>query len=239
MLIIAHRGASVEAVENTGSAFVAALRTGAQLLETDLHLTRDGHLVIHHDPTTGRLMGLNRTIALTPLAELRTLRYANGDGLLTLVELLTLVGGRLPVNLELKGRETGAALASFLAGHPYPGGILVSSQHWEELAAVRQGEMPLPVGPVVDMPDATTWKRLERMDCRFMSLNHRAFTLEVVRRLHAAGLQLYLYTVNTPGAMVHFAAADVDGIFTDDPALAVRVLHALGNALPPEDGSAI
>jgi glycerophosphoryl diester phosphodiesterase len=232
MLIIAHRGASVEAIENTRSAFVAALRTGAQMLETDLHLTRDEHLVIHHDPTTARLMGLNRTIALTPLDELLILRYANGNGLLTLVELLALVSGQVPINLELKGRGTGAALASFLNEHPYPGGVLVSSQHWEELGAVRQADISLPLGPVMDRLDATTWKRLEEMGCRFVSLNHHAFTPEVVRRLHAAGLQLYLYTVNTPEVMVQLAAADVDGIFTDDPALAVQVLHAFGNTLP-------
>jgi glycerophosphoryl diester phosphodiesterase len=239
MLIIAHRGASVEAIENTRSAFVAALRSGAQMLETDLHLTRDGHLVIHHDATTDRLMGLKRTIALTPLEELLTLRYANGDGLLTLVDLLTMVAGRLPINLELKGRGTGVALASFLTEHRYPGALLVSSQHWEELASVRQGGLTLAAGPVVGKLDATTWKRLEETDCRFMSLNQRAFTLDAVRQLHAAGRQLYIYTVNSPSRMVRLAAAGVDGIFTDDPALATQALRALGNPLPPEAGIAM
>jgi glycerophosphoryl diester phosphodiesterase len=277
MIVIAHRGAPAEAIENTRSAFQAALRSGAVMLETDLHLTLDGHLVIHHDPTTKRLMGVNLTIADTPLDKLITLRHANGDGLLTLAELFALVDGQLPINVELKGRGTGATLVRLLREHRYAGRILVSSQHWEELEAVHQGgEEPdrgaaakggpnsrflpreaankfreiadrnpsspgeaaltrkppvarnttatLPTGPVVEKLSAAVWKRLEARTCQFVSLGRRAFSAEVLVRLHALKLQLYVYTVNDPKEMVRFAAAGVDAIFTDNPGLAVRVL---------------
>jgi glycerophosphoryl diester phosphodiesterase len=276
MMVIAHRGAPAEAIENTRSAFRAALRSGAQMLETDLHQTQDGRLVIHHDPTTKRLMGLNWAIADTPLDKLNTLRHANGDGLLTLAELLVLVDGRLPINLELKGRGTGANLSRFLREHRYAGRILVSSQHWEELEALRQGSgkpareaaaggpsslvLPLepakqaqadadrnpsfpgeaaltrkllvpcnttvtiPTGPVVEKLSTAVWKRLAARTCQFVSLGRRAFAAEALERLHAVGLQLYVYTVNDPKEMVSLAAAGVDAIFTDNPGLAVRVL---------------
>jgi glycerophosphoryl diester phosphodiesterase len=224
MLVIGHRGAPAEAVENSLSSFVAALRSGAHMMETDLQLTPDGHLVIHHDPTTRRLFKISRTIAREPLERLLLLRYGNGDRLLTLIELLELIQGQIPVNLELKARGSGAALLRFLAARPYDGRLLISSPHLEELRVVRDAALDMPLGPVAKSVSSSLRQTLRENWCQFVSVDRRRTTAESIRSLHDLGLRVYVYTVNDPQEMRHLAAAGADGIFTDNPALAIRVL---------------
>jgi glycerophosphoryl diester phosphodiesterase len=224
MLVIGHRGAPAEAVENSRSSFVAALRSGAHMVETDLQLTLDHHLVVHHDPGTKRLFNSNRVIAREPLEQLHLLQYCNGDRLLTLAELLDLIHGQVPVNLELKAHGTGAALLRFLADQPYDGRLLISSPHLDELRVVRDAGMDIPLGPVADAVSSSLRKTLRENWCQFISVNRRRTTAELIQSLQALGLRVYVYTVNKPQEIRHFAAAGADGIFTDDPALAMRVL---------------
>lgn len=226
MLIIAHRGASGEALENTRSAFLAALRSGADIVETDLQLTLDGHLVIHHDATTRRLMNARRVIAREPLSRLRELRHDNGEGLLTLAEFLELIDGSLAVNLELKAPGSGRALLEYLAGNAYRGPIMVSSRNFEELSVFQRHGLDLPVGPVI-----TTWspalaRKLALHPWQFVSINHRGLDTAAIIRLRRLGLKVLVFTVNTPERMHELVAAGADGIFTDYPSLAVRKLSA-------------
>jgi len=224
MLVIAHRGAPAETVENTRSSFLAALRSGAHMVETDLQLTMDGHLVIHHDANTRRLFGINRVIAREPLQRLQTLRYSNGDGLLTLADLLALINGRIPVNLELKARGSGAALLGFLARQSYDGRLLVSSQHWEELRIIRAAGLEVPLGPVADAVSSSLWQALSENRYQFISISRRRVSAELMERWQDLGLQVFVYTVNNPREMEQLAATGADGVFSDNPSLAMQVL---------------
>jgi glycerophosphoryl diester phosphodiesterase len=231
MLIIAHRGASAEAVENTKSSFRAALRSQAHMLETDLRLTRDGHLVLHHDATTRRLLGVTRIIARQPLKRLLMLRYANRDQILTVAQLFALVQGKLAINLELKAAGTARALLEQLERHPYAGMLLISSPHLAELREVRERGWSGPLGPVLNTLRPATWEQLEQGRFQFVSLQKRLCTSQVCRRLRDLGLRVFVYTVNDPADMVKFHEAGVAGIFTDHPALAARTLRALPQTL--------
>jgi glycerophosphoryl diester phosphodiesterase len=227
MLIIAHRGAPAEAVENTRSSFRAALRSRAHMLETDLRLSSDGHLVLHHDATTRRLCGVSRTIARQPLKRLRLLRYANGGRILTLFDLFALVRGTLAVNLELKAAGTARALVKHLERRPYSGVLLISSPHLAELSEVRESGLSAPLGPVLNTLRPSTWEQLEQGHFQFVSLNKRLCTGRVLGRLRDLRLIIFVYTVNDPTEMVKFAQAPVNGIFTDHPTLAARTLRAI------------
>jgi glycerophosphoryl diester phosphodiesterase len=229
MMIIAHRGAPAETVENTRAAFVAALRSGAHMVETDLRLTLDGQLVVHHDADTKRLMGTRLVIAREPLVRLRTLRYANGDELLSLTELLELIDGRVPINLELKARNSGRALLAFLAAQDYRGPLLVSSQHREELDAFRSHGLGVPLGPVANTLSAAIWSGLADHRWQFVSISRRGLQMNSIQRLQRHKVRVYVYTVNDPQEMLKLAAAGADGIFTDDPTLAMQVLSTAAN----------
>lgn len=104
---IAHRGlhdAGAGVIENTASAFRAAI-DGGYGIECDVQVTRDGEAVVHHDDALGRLTEGDKPIAELSAAALRDVRFRNSsDRILTLGELCDLVGGRVPLVVEIKSR---------------------------------------------------------------------------------------------------------------------------------------
>lgn len=113
-LIVAHRGASHDAPENTLTAFRLALEQGADALECDVHLTRDQHLVVHHDHTLDRLCKTNVAIADLTLAQIKQFdvgswkgnRWA-GEKIPTIEELLDILPPGKLLYIEIKvGRES-------------------------------------------------------------------------------------------------------------------------------------
>ncbi len=107
-LVMAHRGNSAAAPENTKASFERAIRDGADLVETDLHLTRDGVFVCIHDPTLERTGGVPIAVADVTLAELKRHPVAFGragfetERVPSLEELLALLSPQTGVALELK-----------------------------------------------------------------------------------------------------------------------------------------
>jgi glycerophosphoryl diester phosphodiesterase len=103
--LIAHRGASTEAPENSIDAFEKAIGQGADRIELDVRLTADGQPIIIHDTDTERVCERKLIVAQTPLAALRELRLQNGEPLPTLDEVLDLIEGRIPLSIEIKSKE--------------------------------------------------------------------------------------------------------------------------------------
>jgi glycerophosphoryl diester phosphodiesterase len=226
--IIAHRGASRERPENTMPAFERALELGVDGIELDVHATRDGIVVVHHDPAPAGtppdeewLAG--RAIAELSLRELRRFGAAPGVGIPTLAQLLRAVGGRAELFVEVKGRgiealvvETiRAAKGARCAVHGFDhravrrvrevapelrGGVLLSSALVDPAAAMR-------AAGAEDYWIAREWA-----------------DEPLVRAVHAAGGRVIVWTVNEPDEMRALAALGVDGICTDDPALARATL---------------
>jgi glycerophosphoryl diester phosphodiesterase len=102
MLIIAHRGHSAACPENTLEAFEAAIAAGADFIETDPRLTRDGVVVCFHDPTLQRRAGRPEAIADMDFAALRAIALEDGGRIFALEEVLDLARGRIPVVLDVK-----------------------------------------------------------------------------------------------------------------------------------------
>jgi len=96
---IAHRGASKERLENTLPAFLLALERGADAIELDVHRTRDGVVVVHHDDLVG-----GQAIAGADWAAVSQMRLAGDARIPRLEDVLTAVGDRAVVYIELKGR---------------------------------------------------------------------------------------------------------------------------------------
>src|SRR5436309_6496978 len=134
-LIGAHRGASARAPENTLAAFRAALEDGAELVELDVHLTRDGRLAVIHDEETRRTTGTAGVVAELSMAELRRLdagrhkgRHWVGEPIPELGDVIAALRGRLLVNVEVKGGAAAVpALARCVAEHDIADAVIVSS----------------------------------------------------------------------------------------------------------------
>jgi glycerophosphoryl diester phosphodiesterase len=115
-LMIAHRGLSGIETENTNAAFIAAANRSYYGIETDIHLTRDGEVVICHDSNMLRTYGIDMIIEDHTLAELRECRaIGNGEEIPLFSEFLSLVDGQVPLVIELKGAKKDAPLAEAAA----------------------------------------------------------------------------------------------------------------------------
>jgi len=129
---IAHRGlhdAAAGVIENTASAFRAAIERNYGI-ETDVQISADGEAMVHHDDALGRLTDGHTALAAMSAADIRSANFkATSDRILTLSEFLELVGGRVPLVIELKSHFDGntrlaARVAEVLATYRSPAAVM-------------------------------------------------------------------------------------------------------------------
>src|SRR5438552_4074289 len=180
--VLAHRGASGHALENSLAAFREAIRLGADGVELDIHTTADGSLLIHHDPV---IPGLG-PIASQPLEAIRATPLPNGEPIPTLEEALAALGG-LEVWIEVKALPASAdrPLLAAIDRAPTPSRCAVHSFDHRIVArlgvlrpALRRGVLsasyPLdPVGPMVAAGASALWQAAELIDGELVDAVHR------------------------------------------------------------------
>lgn len=234
MLLIAHRGASAHAPENTIAAYRKALEAGPDGIEVDVRLTADGVPVLMHDDDTARTTATPGRISSMTLREVRALdAAARADGwgrreaVPTLEEFLALCAGRTRLFLELKGalRSDGyvpaepvaRAVAPMIAG---VADVVVSSFDPVAVAAMRALAPGVATGIGCLPLFAPDWA-LEiavaagHAECH---LPQDMIDADVVARAHEAGVRVLGWTVNEAGRLRALDAIGCDGVFTDDPA---------------------
>ena len=211
--VLAHRGASGSQPENSLAAFREAVRLGADGVELDVHATRDGQLVVHHDP---EILGLGPISAqgMDAIAAVRV----RGEPVPTLAEALGALGS-LEVWVELKTlpAEADGALLATLAAGPFPERYGVHSFDHRIVArlgakrpALRRGILsasyPLdPVGPLVAAGANTLWQVVHLID------------QELVAAVHRKGGELIAWTVNDTPTATRLAALGVDALCGNFP----------------------
>lgn len=230
--VIAHRGASSYAPENTLAAFALAAGQGAKAIECDAKLTRDGAIVLMHDDTLDRTSSGRGAVRRFDLKAIRALDAGawfdarfKGERVPTLEEALAQWArlGLLP-QIEIKpcpGRaaETGAAVARATARlwpkHlPCP---LLSSFAVKSLAAAREAAPSLPRAWLTERLPLDWKRRAERLRCAALHCNQKYLTEAKARRVKDAGLALRCYTVNEPAKAKLLFGWGVDAVFTDCP----------------------
>jgi glycerophosphoryl diester phosphodiesterase len=225
-VIVGHRGASALAPENTLRAFEVALEHGLDMVELDVHLSRDEQLVVIHDADLAAVVGRPPRVAELTAAELAEVDVGNGQGVPRLVEVLDFARGRLGVYVELKGPNTGLALGALVKAGATAGVELISGSFEPALVAQLGATAPSIPRSVLFHPAS----RAAMIDvCRSVDATyaHPCFCPldgELVRKLHQAGLLVMSPHTNDPAEARRFASIGVDVIASDDP----RVLAVLG-----------
>jgi glycerophosphoryl diester phosphodiesterase len=235
--VIAHRGASAAAPENTLAAVELALEHGADRVEVDVRRTADGALVLLHDATPRRTtdVGPERAgdhVDSFSLAALRRLDAGSwfdvrfsGQRVPVLGELLELVRGRAGVHLELKdpARHPGVERQVLAALGRDDDVVVQSFDH----ASVRRLHALAPEVPVALLVEERPHAHLLRTAAGFAAEVNPALTAvgaDVVAALREHGLRTSVWTVNAAADLRRVAALGVDGIITDEPALARALL---------------
>ncbi|MEO7522209.1 MAG: glycerophosphodiester phosphodiesterase [Gemmatimonas sp.] len=215
--IIAHRGASRDHRENTLAAFAAALEQGADGIELDVHATRDGRVVVHHDPMFSEAREAPaRAISRISLAELGAARLPDAGGIPTLDQVLELVGHRATVYVEVKasgierqvaaclGRHAAARVAVHAFDHRIPVAIRALVPRLD--IGFLSASYPLDVASLLRdaLPNAF-WQHADLIDAA------------LVAAAHAFGARVVAWTENDPVHARSLIAMGVDALCTDTP----------------------
>jgi glycerophosphoryl diester phosphodiesterase len=242
MQVIAHRGASHLAPENTLASVELAWRLGADAVEVDVHLTRDGRIMAIHDETTDRTAGTCLAVAQTHSSSLRRLDVGRhkhpqfaGERIPFLEEVLQTVPPDRQLFVEIKcGPEILPPLAQTIAqSGKQPQIVLIGF----DLATIQAAKTRMPEIPACWLCD----KRILRSygqslarrakDCGLdgLDVHWSGITRRFIRTVKAAGLRLYVWTVDDPGQAARLQALGIDGITTNRPG-------RLRRRTPPPDG---
>ena len=226
--IIAHRGASGHAPENTLAAFERAVALGAPFIETDLRLTRDARFVAIHDPTLERTTNGRGAVRDHTLAELRQLdagmwfdRQFMGERIPTLEEILEFARVHDVVfYLEIKYDSAWGmhhALTAALAGVDNAARTIVISFDPSTLEALRRLDASMMTGLLVESAQGDAAKAALDVGARQLCPRADLVTKELVDQAHRADLHVVAWTVNEADGMASVIHAGVDGIMTDLP----------------------
>ncbi|MGW5422785.1 glycerophosphodiester phosphodiesterase [Streptomyces sp. NPDC003943] len=214
-LTIGHRGVMGVAPENTLRSFVLAEQAGMDVIELDLHLSKDGALVVMHDADVDRTTDGSGPIAAKTLAELRELDAGEGERVPVFEEVLAAVGA--PIQAEIKDVGAARALAAVLNERELTGRVEVLSFHDEALAEIRELVPGARTALVADRRQDEVVPRALAVGATALVLNIRHVTQDTVERAHAAGLRVVGWVVNTQEDLRLARALGLDGATTDRP----------------------
>jgi glycerophosphoryl diester phosphodiesterase len=242
-LVVAHRGASGLAPENTLAAFRLAVELGSPAVECDVHLTADGAPIVIHDATLDRTTSGSGEVAGQPMDRLRALDAGSwfgpdfsGERLPTLDETLDVCAGRARVFVELK-RGGGPALveaALDAIARATTTEVAVISFGPEEVREVARRRPDLPLGfligrgPALQAGPERSAEMVRELGAWFLSPEHGVVDAAFVAAARAAGLPLSVWTVDEPDRMRVVAELGVDAITTNRPDLALELFGGAG-----------
>ena len=231
--VMAHRGPSADAPENTLYAFSDAISVGADFIELDVQQTRDGVLVVMHDSNLKRTTGVNKDIWDVDYADIQNLdagswfdpAYANAR-IPTLEETLQFVDKRAKLNIEIKPTKHGSDtleqdVAELITRYQYTDACYVTSFSYGSLKKVKEANPEIRTGYLMSVAYGQFYS-LKYADA--FSLNKVFVTSQVVNAAHQQGKQIFAWTVNSMSEVRSLCNLHVDSIITDDPVMVQNVI---------------
>lgn len=236
--MFAHRGLALEAPENTLLAFAKAIGIGAAYVETDVHASADGVAVVAHDPDLERIAGRSVRVDQLTMAELRRIDLGHGQGFCSLAEALeAFPETRFNIDVKSAAAAGPAADAILAAGASWRvlvssfsekrrtaallrlPGVVSSSSAPRFLGALLAGKVGL--SPAV----RAALRGLAAVQVPEKVLGMRITSERMIRRLHAAGVEVHVWTINDPHRMAELLDLGVDGLVTDRADLALEAVR--------------
>jgi glycerophosphoryl diester phosphodiesterase len=238
--VVAHRGASGHAPENTMAAFRRAVELGAKFIETDLQLTRDARVVAIHDSTLDRTTNGKGPVQLKSRAEIRALdagawfksgeaAHFAGERVPTIEEIVLFAKEQDVIfYLEIKtgsGWGVEHAVVAALRDFEEAARVVILSFDPATLETVHELNSALMTGFLCEHPSNDLVDRAVRVGARQLAPRGDLITRSLVDEAHEAGLQVLAWTLNEPWQMRYMISTGVDGIITDYPDRLLEVLR--------------
>lgn len=201
--------------ENTLRSFVRAERAGMDAIELDLHLSKDGALVVMHDAAVDRTTDGTGPIAEKTLAELRELDAGQGERIPVFEEVLDAVG--LPLQVEIKDAAVARVLADVMVKRDLVDRIEVTSFQDDAVREINALVPGVRTALVASRWGSDIVERALAVGAPALALNIRRLTLETVEHAHDEGLRVIGWVVNTQDHLRLVRALELDGATTDFP----------------------
>jgi glycerophosphoryl diester phosphodiesterase len=229
--VIAHRGASASAPENTLAAVRQAIEEGTDWVEIDVQETADGQVVVFHDSDFMKLSGVNRKIWEVTADELEAIDVGasfsesfRGERVPTLAQVLDLCRGRAKVNIELKyyghDQQLEQRVIELVESQQMSQDVVFMSLKQDAVKKMKSLKPNWDTGLLLSVAIGDK----AESEANFLAMNARFASRSMVRKTHQLGKQVFVWTVNDPITMAVMIGRGVDGLITDKPALAREVI---------------
>lgn len=225
ILIIAHRGASKLAPENTLKAFQKAIDLGADYVEFDVHLSKDNEVVIMHDDNTERTTGVSGAINEMALEELKKLDAGEGEQIPTLDELIELAKGKIGLQLEIKAEGMAEIIIKKLKEAGLIESTLISSFNHDELLKVQKVEPTIKLASLIlGLKKKSTVEEAVEHNFHAIHPYYRFARQKLIDLAHEHDIKINTWTVDSKSRMRKLIESGVDGFITNDVEAAKQVL---------------
>jgi glycerophosphoryl diester phosphodiesterase len=220
MVIVAHRGASGYAPENTLSAFARAIESKVDAIEFDVRKCSTGELVIFHDAKVGRITDGYGYVASKSLDELKKLKVLEVESIPTLKEALDFIDRRAKVYIELKDLniiDDVLQVVDYYVDQKqwvYSDFLIASFDH-TQLQKSKAARSNLATAALVYGMPVSLGLCASEIDADIICLDSEFTTQQFVDDIHARGMLVYVYTVNDGQELMRLSSYNIDGIITD------------------------
>jgi glycerophosphoryl diester phosphodiesterase len=220
-LNIGHRGAMGHETENTIASVKKALELGVDMIEIDVFVIKSGDLVVFHDELLDSLTDTSGKIEDFTLEELQQLVVKGNHRIPTLEEVIKTINQKVPLNIELKGKNTAKPTFEILEKY-YKNGwkktdFVISSFLWNELETFRKLDADIAIAVLTEENPLDAIAMAKKLQAVAINPWWKTLTKENVQRIHQEGFKIYTYTVNKPTDIKFVTELGVDGIFCNFP----------------------
>ncbi len=238
-LVVAHRGGAALAPENTLGAFENAIKLGVDMVECDVHLSKDGQVVVMHDPNVSTTTDGSGLISELTLAEIKKLNDAakfadkkwSPQVVPTLGEVLDLVKGKVGIQIEIKNTATGGRypgiekqVVDLINARGMTNDVIIISFDFPTLKEVKAIDSRIKTGALVRAdwfmlrsPEKSVSDAIDPTGADYFMPTASPVNQQIVDAAHARGIKMGVWTVDTQAEMKRYAGFGIDAITTNRP----------------------
>lgn len=226
MVIIGHRGAMGYEPENTLRSIKKALELHVDMIEFDVHLLKDGEVILMHDDTVDRTTNGHGFVSDMTFSQMRKLNAGKGEKVPTLREVLDLIDKSVPVVIELSGfvsavEKVANIITEYVAQHGWNyGDFMVSSFIHDDVRILKKLLPQVKVGINISAIPISYAKVAEDTGADFIATEHLYLRdADFVKDAHERGLQFYVYSLDSAQYLKRYESFGIDGVFSNKPDL--------------------
>lgn len=220
-MIIGHRGAPFFEPENTLKSFKKALDHGVEMIELDVHLTKDKQLIVMHDPTLTKMTGVDKEIRKLTLAEIKKFSV-HGEAIPTLEETIDFLKGKCMINIESKVKDAAKPIVDIIKQKGILDEVIVASRIHSFLKRVKRMNPWIKTSWIFEKPTFTYILRAKLLGVYSLQPHLNITTRRLVDRARKHNLKVFVWWGAYPLWKVNverIKRLNPDGIITHDPSI--------------------